>query len=276
MHPLTHSQTHRLLATSQSHSTLVHSHPRHPSQLPGGPAEHTLQSPRALKVQANLARAAYLADPTSLPALDQLRHTAADLQQHRQQQAATDALRAGVLLHEYGDQSTYYFHHLHKHWQQATIMSSLQQQPDSPLADFFLFFIFFLGGRDIHYINATITTSKKPLADLCTEAGRQQADSIIVSFFSADSPTGMFKQLPTDMAAQQALLSSVDRQLPPEALQECEGPSEGITLAELDMTCQQLVIKLSQASIRQPRQRPDTGQHAACLFLAGCMWQSRC
>jgi len=27
---------------------------------------------------------------------------------------ATDALRAGVLLHEYGDQSTYYFHHLHK------------------------------------------------------------------------------------------------------------------------------------------------------------------
>ena len=43
----------------------------------------------------------------------------------------------------------------------------------------------------------------------------------------------MFKQLPTDVAAQQALLSSVDRQLPPEAQQECEGPSEGITLAEL-------------------------------------------
>ena len=37
----------------------------------------------------NLARAAYLADPTSQSALDQLRHTAADLQQHRQQQAAT-------------------------------------------------------------------------------------------------------------------------------------------------------------------------------------------
>ena len=35
----------------------------------------------------------------------------------------------------------------------------------------------------------------------------------------------------------------------------------------LDMTCQQLVIKLSQASIRQSRQRPDTGQHAACLFF---------
>ena len=81
------------------------------------------------------------------------------------------------MLHEYGDQSTYYFHHLHRQLQQATIINSLQQQPDSQLAD------------------------------LCTEAGRQQADSIVVSFFSADSPTGMFKQLPTDMAAQQAMLS---------------------------------------------------------------------
>ena len=63
-------------------------------------------------------------------------------------------------------------------------MSSLQQQPNSPLAN------------------------------LCTEAGRRQADSIIVSFFSADSPTGMFQQLPIDVTAQQALLSSVDRQLP--------------------------------------------------------------
>ena len=43
MHPFTHSQTHRLQATSQGHSTLVQSHPRHPNQLPGGPAEHTLQ-----------------------------------------------------------------------------------------------------------------------------------------------------------------------------------------------------------------------------------------
>ncbi|KAL3162558.1 hypothetical protein ABBQ32_010210 [Trebouxia sp. C0010 RCD-2024] len=158
---------------------------------------------RALRVRAGLARAAYLADPTSQPALDQLRHTAADLQQHRQQQAATQALRAGVLLHEYGDQSTYYFHHLHRQRQQATVIANLQQQPGSPQVD------------------------------LCTESGRQQADSIIVSFFSADSPTGMFKQLPTDVPAQQALLSSVDRQLPAEAQQACEGPDEGITLAEL-------------------------------------------
>ena len=29
------------------------------------------------------------------------------------------------------------------------------------LGTFFFFFFFFFGGRDIHYINATITTSKK-------------------------------------------------------------------------------------------------------------------
>ena len=103
-------------------------------------AERTRQL-RALRVQAGHARTAYLADPASQPALDQLRCTAADLQHHRQQQAATDALRAGVLLHEYGDQSTYYFHHLHRQRQQATIMSSLQQQPNSPLADLCIFLL---------------------------------------------------------------------------------------------------------------------------------------
>ena len=158
---------------------------------------------RALRVQTSLARSAYLADPTNQHALDLLRRTAADLQQHRQQQAATDALRAGVLLHEYGDQSTFYFHHLHRQRQQATAISQLQLQPSSPVAD------------------------------LCTEVGRQQANSIIVSFFSADSANGMFRELDTDSSAQHTLLSSLDRQLPAEAQQACEGPEEGVTLEEL-------------------------------------------
>ena len=90
---------------------------------------------RVLRVRASEARAAYVAAPGSHHALDALRHTAADLLQHRRQQAATDALRAGVLLHEYGDQSTYYFHHLHRQRQQATVISHLQQQQGSPVAD---------------------------------------------------------------------------------------------------------------------------------------------
>ena len=158
---------------------------------------------RALRVQASLARSAYLADPANQRALDELRNTAADLQQHRQQQAATDALRAGVLLHEYGDQSTFYFHHLHRQRQQATTISQLQLQPTSPVAD------------------------------LCTDVGRQQASSIIVNFFSADSASGMFQELQTDSSAQHALLSSLDRQLPVEAQQACEGAAEGVTLEEL-------------------------------------------
>ena len=164
---------------------------------------------RALRQQTSAARQAYLADPSNQHALDALRHTATTLQQHRQQQAAKDALRAGVLLHEYGDQSTYYFHHLHRQRQQATVISHLQQQADAPLAD------------------------------LCTDAGRQQASSIIVSFFSADSPTGLFRQAATDSLAQDTLLSSIDRQLPLDAQQACEGAAEGITLEELQLALKQ-------------------------------------
>ena len=158
---------------------------------------------RVLRVRTQQARRAYVADPASQHALDALRDTAAALQQHRQQQAASSALRAGVLLHEYGDQSTYYFHHLHKQRQQATVIRGLQHD------------------------------SEAPIADLSTEAGRQQASSIIVDFFSADSDSGMFRQSPTDSSAQHALLSSLDRQLPLTAQQSCEGPEEGITLEEL-------------------------------------------
>ena len=83
---------------------------------------------RVLRVRPSQARAAYVTAPGSHHALDALRHTAADLLQHRRQQAtdATDALRAGVLLHEYGDQSTYYSHHLHRQRQQATVITHLQ------------------------------------------------------------------------------------------------------------------------------------------------------
>ena len=66
------------------------------------------------------------------------------------------------------------------------------------------------------------------------------ADSIIVNFFSADSPSGMFRQLATDLLAQQSLLSSLDRQLPSEAQQACEGTEQSITLDEF-----QAALKLS-------------------------------
>ncbi len=158
---------------------------------------------RVLRVRASQALAAYVAAPGSHHVLDALRHTAADLLQHRRQLAATHALRAWVLLHEYGDQSTYYFNHLHRQRQQLTVITHLQQQQESPVAD------------------------------LCTMHGRQQADNIIFYFFSADSPTGMFRQLPTDLSAHELLLSLLDRQLPSEAQQACEGAEQGITLEDM-------------------------------------------
>ncbi len=50
----------------------------------------------------------------------------------------------------------------------------------------------------------------------------------------------MFNQLPTDLSTQQLLLSSLDRQLPSEAQQACEGTEQNITLDGL-----QAALKLS-------------------------------
>ncbi len=191
-------------------------------------AERTGQL-RSLRVRASHARAAYVAAPDSQHALDALRHTAAALRQHRQQQATTDALRAGILLHEYGDLSTYYFHHLHRQRQQATIITQLQQQ------------------------------SSSPVADLCTADGRQQASSIIVNFFSADSPTGMFKQLPTDLSAQQALLASLDRQLPSDAQQACvKGQSRASGLRSCKQPSSCLLVARNQAQTVCPMSSSPT------------------
>ncbi len=72
------------------------------------------------------------------------------------------------------------------------------------------------------------------------------AGSIIVNFIAADSPTGTFKQLPTDLSAQRPLLYSQDRQLPSKAQQACNGTQQGITFDEL-----QAALKLS-ARGKQP------------------------
>ena len=113
-------------------------------------------------MRASQLRKAYVTGPDSQHALDQVRHTAATLR-HRYEQAATDALRTGVLLHEYWDQPTYYFHHLHR--QQATVTP-----PPKKAAGY------------SHHSPAAATGS--PMADLCTVNGRQQADSNIVLFIS--------------------------------------------------------------------------------------------
>ena len=194
---------------------------------------------RVLRVRASQARAAYVAAPGSHHALDALRHTALDLLQHRRQQAATGALRAGVLLHEYGDKS-YCFHHLHRQRQQATILCHLQQQHGSPVAD------------------------------LCTMHGRQQADSIIVNFFSADIPTGMFRQLPTDLSAQKSLLSSLDRQLPSEAQQACQDAEQGSRLR----TFRQLSSCLPVAKSRDQTACPMSSSPSSGRCWAHSCWQS--
>ena len=86
------------------------------------------------------------------------------------------------------------------------------------------------------------------MADLCTGDGRQQADSITVNFFSANSPTDMFRQLPLD--AQQA----------------CEGAEPGTTLDELQASrgglfiAVQIITRCAMLLSRRPGAAPNLGR----------------
>jgi len=51
----------------------------------------------------------------------------------------------------------------------------------------------------------------------------------------------MFEQLPTVLSAQQSLLSLLNRQLPSDAQQACEGAEQGIMLDELQAALKLLV-----------------------------------
>jgi len=101
--------------------------------------------------------------PGSHHPLDELRDTAAALLQHRQQQAATDACGLG-----------------------SCCMSMGSSPP-----------IISITCTKTLVIRHLLQQQRSLVADLCTTHGRQPADSIIVNFLSADSRTGMFRQLPT-------------------------------------------------------------------------------
>ena len=65
------------------------------------------------------------------------------------------------------------------------------------------------------------------MADLCSVDGRQQADSSIVNFFSADSPTGMYRQLPTEVAAAALFLPQNNSTIFRDAVTRQLAPFEG-------------------------------------------------
>ena len=125
------------------------------------------------------------------------------LQEHHSTQAEQAAARAGVLWQQYGEQSTFYFHHLSQQRKRATTLPGV------------------------------IDSQGTGVVDLSTSGGRAEGGEILAGFFSSESPHGLFRPQPTVPQAQEDFLSAVDARLTPEASAACEGEAEPLTLEEL-------------------------------------------
>ena len=158
---------------------------------------------KRLEDQVQSARASFITNPTGITVLGAWQRAVQELQGFHSVQAERAATRAGVLWQQYGEQSTFYFHHLSQQRKQATTMTGVLDRHDTG-----------------------------EVADLRTSQGRKQGGQILASFFSSDSPHGLFAQKPTNPHAQAELLSAIDARLSEEAAAECEG-EEPLTLQEL-------------------------------------------
>ncbi|BDA47907.1 hypothetical protein COCOBI_11-1640 [Coccomyxa sp. Obi] len=113
-----------------------------------------------------------------------------------------------IVWQYYGEQSTFWFHHLAKERQSRTEIKALRTggAPDSP-----------------------------PVL-LDTPAGRNQGSTLLRGFYSGHSATGLFAARPVSQPAEAELLEALDKSLTPEAAATAEGTSGdgSIPITELE------------------------------------------
>ena len=161
----------------------------------------------ALESDSRAALAQYSSTPTADTLLTWL--DAQHLLQTLNTEAAKGAaLQAGIVWQFYGEQSTFWFHHLARERQGRTEIKALK----------------------------TGAASDSPRVVLDSPAGRDQGSTVLRDFYSADSATGLFAAHPVSEEAQEELLQAVDKSLSPPAAAEAEGANGdgSIPLAELE------------------------------------------
>ena len=150
----------------------------------------------ALRAAAAASREQYTLDPSNTQALQAWQLARLDLQTRHSAIAAEAALRAGTLWEHYGEQSTFYFHHLARQRQAKTSIASLQDP----------------------------TTGATHTLD--TFHGVVATGTLLSNQFSSDSPTGLFRPPPTDPQAQDSLIGALDIFLQSADVQDCEGDAD--------------------------------------------------
>ena len=160
-----------------------------------------------LEADSRTAQAAYAANPAHAAALTAWQEAHQLLQMLNEVEARGAALQAGLVWQQYGEQSTFWFHHVARERQAQTAIASLR---DGPAAD-------------------------SPVVPLDTPGGRHTGLRILERFYSGASPTGLFAARPVNLAAQDTLLQAIDRRLPADAAAVGEGEhGDGrLTQAEL-------------------------------------------
>ena len=122
-----------------------------------------------------------------------------------QQEGSREARTAAVLDHHFGDGPSYLFH----------AQTRLTHKPC--------------------HIDALCDPLGGPDADLSTLGGVATAQRYAVSYYSSASAVGLFRQKQTDQAAQQTLLGSLRRSLPPLLADAAEGPGGDGLVAESEV-----------------------------------------
>ena len=149
-----------------------------------------------LELIARQAKAAYARDPDSHGALCSWREAHAKLQEFHHERSRLAALRAGVAWQHYGEQPTFYFHHLSRERRSDTTVKELLVPQGSP----------------------------QPIP-LTTLQSQLQAGAILRDAFSGDSAHGLFRLPAVDAQCQDRLLHSLDTRLPPASIRLAEGPA---------------------------------------------------
>ena len=166
---------------------------------------------READAAAASARLALLSSPSPAPPhlLDSW-HTAVAFSLDQWKLLSTRTIQAASILdHLFSNTSSFYFHSLARAPRPPTIISKLNRpgrQPTDP--------------------PDTITLSSPSEVGKAMEYAR--------SFYSSDSPTGLFALRPVSDVAQQSLLSSIDRTLPPTYASLAEGPNGDSLLTSED------------------------------------------
>ena len=171
------------------------------------------QAMASLEAAMHQTRLAHVAAPADdgrrqayMLAVEQLRTA-------QRQQAVDAAGRAALMWELHGERGTAWFHRLGMaHAPRADIHSLVHpDRPDRPVL-------------------------------LHTAAGRQLGEEVMLDFFSADRPEGLFQARATDAAAQRMLLAALDAKLAPAgvAAADSEATDGAMTVAELAAALQSM------------------------------------